>query len=79
LDEVIENLNLNKSFVIRFKSEGDFNNKIKFIDQVKGEVELPDNELDTVIMKSDGLPTYHFAHAVDDHFMQTTDVIRGDE
>ncbi len=65
--------------MIRFKAEGDFNNKIKFIDQVKGEVELPDNELDTVIMKSDGLPTYHFAHVIDDHFMQTTDVIRGDE
>jgi glutamyl-tRNA synthetase len=79
LDEVIENLNQNKPFVIRFKAEGDFNNKIKFIDQVKGEVELPDNELDTVIMKSDGLPTYHFAHVIDDHFMQTTDVIRGDE
>jgi glutamyl-tRNA synthetase len=76
---VIENLNQNIPFVIRLKSEGEFNNKIKFIDQVKGEVELPDNELDTVIMKSDGLPTYHFAHVVDDYFMQTTDVIRGDE
>jgi len=79
LDEVIENLKQNISFVIRFKSEGDFNNKIKFIDQVKGELEFPDNELDIVIMKSDGLPTYHFAHVIDDHFMQTTDVIRGDE
>lgn len=79
LDEVIEKLKQNQPLVIRFKSEGDFNNKIKFIDQVKGEVELSDNELDTVIMKSDGLPTYHFAHVIDDHLMQTTDVVRGDE
>jgi glutamyl-tRNA synthetase len=79
LDEVIENLKINKPFVVRFKSNGDFNNKIKFIDQIKGEVELPENELDVVIMKGDGLPTYHFAHVIDDYLMGTTDVIRGDE
>ncbi len=79
LDEVIENLKQNKSFVIRFKSKGCFDNKVKFNDQIKGEVELPENELDTVIMKGDGLPTYHFAHVVDDYLMGTTDVIRGDE
>lgn len=79
LDEVIENLKQEKPFVIRFKSEGNFDNKIKFFDQVKKEVELPDNELDTVIVKGDGLPTYHFAHVVDDYLMGTTDVIRGDE
>jgi glutamyl-tRNA synthetase len=75
----MENLKQNKSFVIRLKSMGSFDNKVKFIDQVKGEVELPENELDTVIMKGDGLPTYHFAHAIDDYLMGTTDVIRGDE
>jgi len=79
LDEVIENLKQEKPFVVRFKSEGNFDNKIKFFDQVKKEVELPDNELDTVIVKGDGLPTYHFAHVVDDYLMGTTDVIRGDE
>ena len=79
LDEVIENLNQNKPFVIRYKSNGNFLNKINFIDQIKGEVVLPENELDVVIMKADGLPTYHFAHIIDDHFMWTTDVVRGDE
>jgi glutamyl-tRNA synthetase len=44
-------------------------NKINFVDQIKGEVILPENELDVVIMKADGLPTYHFAHVIDDHFM----------
>jgi glutamyl-tRNA synthetase len=63
---VIENLKQEKPFVVRFKSEGNFDNKLKFFDQVKKEVELPDNELDTVIVKGDGLPTYHFAHVVDD-------------
>lgn len=79
LDEVIENLNQNKPFVIRYKSNGNFLNKINFVDQIKGEVILPENELDVVIMKADGLPTYHFAHVVDDYFMGTTDVVRGDE
>jgi len=76
---VIENLNQNKPFVVRYKSNGNFLNKINFIDQIKGEVVLPENELDVVIMKADGLPTYHFAHVIDDHFMWTTDVVRGDE
>ena len=79
LDEVIENLNQNKPFVIRYKSNGNFLNKINFVDQIKGEVILPENELDVVIMKADGLPTYHFAHVIDDYFMGTTDVVRGDE
>ena len=66
-------------FVIRFKSSGNHLNKIKVTDLVRGEFEIAENDLDIVIFKSDGLPTYHFAHAVDDHFMRTTTVIRGEE
>ena len=67
------------NFVIRFKSSGNHLNKIKVTDLVRGEFEIAENDLDIVIYKSDGLPTYHFAHAVDDHFMRTTTVIRGEE
>ncbi len=66
-------------YVIRYKSLGDYNHKITVNDTIKGKREFPDNDLDIVIMKSDRLPTYHFAHVVDDHLMGTTDVIRGDE
>ncbi len=66
-------------YVIRFKSEGDHNNKITVHDLVHGYFDIAQNDQDIVILKSDGLPTYHFAHAVDDHFMRTTTVIRGEE
>ena len=66
-------------FVIRFKSNGSYNNKIVIQDGLKGKINFPENDLDIVIMKSDGLPTYHFAHVIDDHLMGTTHVIRGDE
>ncbi len=66
-------------FVIRFRSSGDHTKKITVKDLVRGEFEIAQNDLDIVIYKSDGLPTYHFAHAVDDHFMRTTTVIRGQE
>ena len=67
-------------YVIRFKSEGNFDKKFVFEDLVKGKLELPENDEDFVIMKSgDGLPTYHFAHLVDDHLMHTTHVVRGEE
>ncbi len=66
-------------YIIRFKSPGSFDNKIKVHDLVKGDIEFPENDMDLVILKSDGLPTYHFAHAIDDHLMHTTHVIRGDE
>ena len=66
-------------FVIRFKSNGNYNKKIRIKDYLKGEREFPENDLDVVIMKADGLPTYHFAHVIDDHLMGTTHVIRGDE
>ncbi len=68
-----------KPFVIRLKSPGSEENKIIFEDAVKGKIEMPENDEDFVILKSDGIPTYHFAHAVDDHLMHTTHVLRGDE
>ncbi len=68
-----------KSYVVRLKSPGNEENKVIFDDAIKGKVEMPENDEDFVILKSDGIPTYHFAHAVDDHLMRTTHVIRGDE
>lgn len=68
-----------KPFVIRLKSFGSPDTRIKYYDLVKGPIELPENDQDIVIMKTDGLPTYHFAHAIDDYLMGTTHVIRGDE
>ncbi len=78
-EEAQKLINDGKSYIIRFRSEGNFDIKISIIDLIKGERELSQNDHDAVIIKSDGLPTYHFAHAVDDHLMGTTDVIRGDE
>ena len=78
-DEVLENLKAGKKFVVRFKSLGHYTKKIILEDMVRGKREFPENDLDVVIMKGDGLPTYHFAHAVDDHLMRTTMVVRGDE
>lgn len=77
--EVLQLLEEKRPYVIRFKSWGDFNKKINIKDELLGKRELPENDQDIVIMKSDGLPTYHLAHVVDDHFMRTTHVIRGDE
>ncbi len=68
-----------KPFVVRLKSPGCEDNKIVFEDAVKGKIEMPENDEDFVLLKSDGIPTYHFAHAVDDHLMRTTHVLRGDE
>ena len=66
-------------FVLRYRSTGSLENKIKFTDLIKGNLELTENDMDHVLLKSDGIPTYHFAHAVDDHLMHTTHVVRGDE
>ncbi len=77
--QIIDNLDAGKSYVIYFKSHGNFNNKIVFEDFIKGKKLLPENDLDIVILKSDGLPTYHFAHLIDDHLMGTTHVVRTDE
>ena len=78
-EKVLEALEQKKPFVIRFKSNGNFENKILIEDVLLGKKELSENDQDIVIMKSDGLPTYHMAHIVDDHLMKTTHVIRGNE
>ena len=79
LDEMAEKINSGVPYIIRFKSHGREDRKIKHKDLIKGNVDFPENDQDVVIIKSDGLPTYHFAHAVDDHLMHTTHVIRSDE
>ena len=66
-------------WVLRFKSTGSIENQFKFDDLVKGKLTITENDVDHVLLKSDGIPTYHFAHAVDDHLMRTTHVVRGDE
>ena len=78
-EERLKKINNGEPYVIRFKSSGDHLNKITVNDLVRGQFEIAQNDQDIVICKSDGLPTYHFAHAVDDHFMRTTTVIRGEE
>lgn len=77
--EIYKNLDEKKPFVIRLKSSGNIENKITFRDAIKGDITVTENDQDVVILKSDGIPTYHFAHAIDDHFMRTTLVIRGEE
>lgn len=79
IDEVINRIKKGDNYIIRFKSLGNFDNKITCKDEIKGELSFPENDIDAVIMKSDGLPTYHFAHIVDDYLMHTTHVTRGDE
>ncbi len=79
LEETKSLINKGKPFVIRLKSPGSEENKIKFEDTIKGKIEMPENDEDFVLLKSDGIPTYHFAHAIDDHLMHTTHVLRGDE
>ncbi len=78
-EEIYKNLDEGKPYVIRLKSQGNAENKITFRDEIKGEITVTENDQDVVILKSDGIPTYHFAHAIDDHFMRTTVVIRGEE
>ncbi|MEI6420565.1 MAG: glutamate--tRNA ligase family protein, partial [bacterium] len=78
-EEISAALEAGKPFVIRFRSNGNFENKIKISDLIRGEREMSENDLDVVMIKSDGYPTYHFAHVVDDHLMRTTTVFRGDE
>lgn len=78
-EQIYANLAAGKPFVIRLKSQGSTENKITFRDRIKGDITVTENDQDVVILKSDGIPTYHFAHAIDDHFMHTTLVIRGEE
>lgn len=79
VDEAIEKIKNGVPYVIRFKSMGNHLRKIKVHDLIRGTLEIAENDLDIVILKSDGLPTYHFAHAIDDHLMHTTTVTRGEE
>ena len=79
IEEVEEHIKAGHPFVVRILADGDVEKKLKFTDLVKGAIEIPENDEDFVLLKSDGIPTYHFAHAVDDHLMGTTHVVRGEE
>ena len=79
IEDVERNLAAGNRFVLRILADGDPEKKTPFTDLVKGKLEIPENDEDFVLLKSDGIPTYHFAHAVDDHLMRTTHVIRGEE
>ena len=80
VEEAIKRIDAGEKFVIRFRSNGNFDNKIEFDDLRQGKLFLSENDIDEVIMKSENmLPTYHFAHIVDDHLMHTTHVVRGEE
>lgn len=79
VEEMAEKIKNGENYIVRFKSPGREDRKIKHHDLIKGNVDFPENDQDIVIIKADGLPTYHFAHAIDDHLMRTTHVIRGDE
>ena len=79
LADIREKLDAGMPWVLRFRSTGSIENQFKFDDLVKGKLTITENNIDHVLLKSDGIPTYHFAHAVDDHLMHTTHVVRGDE
>ncbi len=78
-DEIKSKIEAGQPYVLRFRAPGSEDNKIVFEDIIRGKIEMPENIIDEVILKSDGVPTYHFAHICDDHFMRTTHVIRGEE
>ncbi|MDR1794507.1 MAG: glutamate--tRNA ligase [Erysipelotrichaceae bacterium] len=79
IDQVKDKLSQHIPFTIRLKAKGDPNGTFTIHDGIRGDLTMPQNTNDTVLLKSNGLPTYHFAHAVDDHFMRVTHVIRGEE
>ncbi len=79
MEDIQAQLNAGNPWVLRFRSTGSIENQFKFDDLVKGKLTITENNVDHVLLKSDGIPTYHFAHAVDDHLMRTTHVVRGDE
>lgn len=78
-EEIEEKIKAGVPYVLRLKSPGREDGKIIFDDFIKGKIEMPENITDIVLLKTDGIPTYHFAHCVDDHLMRTTHVVRGDE
>lgn len=79
LDDIKEKIDQGKGYVVRLKSPGSLDGRVVCHDVVRGDIEMPENSQDIVLLKQDGIPTYHFAHVVDDHFMRTTMVVRGDE
>ena len=79
MEDIKAQLDAGSPWVLRFRSTGSIDNQFKFDDLVKGKLTVTENDIDHVLLKSDGIPTYHFAHAVDDHLMRTTHVVRGDE
>ena len=79
IEDIQAQLAAGNPWVLRFRSEGSIENQFKFDDLVKGKLTITENDVDNVLLKSDGIPTYHFAHAVDDELMRTTHVVRGDE
>jgi len=79
MEDIQAQLAAGQPWVLRFRSTGDISHQFKYNDLVKGELTVTENDVDQVLLKSDGIPTYHFAHAVDDHLMRTTHVVRGDE
>ena len=79
MEDIQAQLSAGNPWVLRFRSTGSIENQFKFDDVVKGKLTITENDVDHVLLKSDGIPTYHFAHAVDDHLMRTTHVVRGDE
>ena len=79
MEDIQAQLDAGNPWVLRFRSTGSIENQFKFDDLVKGNLPITENDVDHVLLKSDGIPTYHFAHAVDDHLMRTTHVVRGDE
>lgn len=78
-EQVKANIDAGMSWTLRLRSPGDVSKKCYFDDMIKGKIEMPENVIDVVLLKTDGIPTYHFAHVIDDHLMRTTHVIRGDE
>lgn len=78
-EEQKERIESGMPYVLRFRSDGSDDRRIFFDDMIRGRIEMPENTIDEVLLKSDGIPTYHFAHVCDDHFMRTTHVIRGEE
>ena len=79
IEEKIKRIQNNEKYVLRLKSTGDYNKKITINDCVRGKIEFPENDIDHILIKSDGIPVYHFAHVIDDYLMRTTHVFRGEE
>ncbi|MBS7299303.1 MAG: glutamate--tRNA ligase [Eubacteriales bacterium] len=79
VEEAKKRIDAGEQYVVRLRSPGQEDKRVKFKDVIRGEIEMPENIIDVVLLKKDGIPTYHFAHVVDDHLMRTTHVVRGDE